>query len=166
MVRQLRRNRGFSTAKLANADDTPGGGWPWVGHRPRNAGSRRWSSPATPGATTDPADAAASKELDGGRRPSVRGSARERGTWTRSASHRWWRLTSLQVSGSVQDRGFVVVAGVTSGHGDGSAVTGRRKPARQHRQRRKGLSWIRHRARQARTRCAASWCCQVGGRAR
>ena len=45
-----------------------------------------------------------------------------------------------------QDRGFVVVAGVTSGQGDGSAVTGRREPARQHRRRRKGLSWIRHHA--------------------
>ncbi len=166
MVRQRRRNRGFSTANLAQAADTPGGVWPWVGNRPRNAGSRRWSSPATSGATTDPADAAASKELDGGLRPSVRGSVGERGNWTRFASHHWWWLTSLQVSERVQGRGFVVVAGVTSGQGDGSAVTGRRKPARQHRGWRKGSSWIRHHARKARMRCAASWCCEVGGRAR
>src|SRR3954452_20239270 len=70
MVRQIRRNRGFSTANLAQATDTPGGMWPWVGNRPRNAGSRRWSIPTTPGTTTHPEGAAASKELDGGLRPS------------------------------------------------------------------------------------------------
>jgi hypothetical protein len=86
MVRQLRRNRGFSTAKLVKATDTPVGVCSWVGNRPVNAGSRLWSIPTTAGATTDPAGAAAPKELDGGLRPSVRGSICERGNWTIPAS--------------------------------------------------------------------------------
>ena len=128
MVRHLRRNGGFSTAKLAKADDTSAEVWTWVGNRPGNAGSRLWSIPTASGTTTDLEGAAAPKELDRGLRPSVRGSAGERGNWTLFAFHFKWWLTSLQVSGSVQGRGFVVVAGVTSGHGDGNTVTGRREP--------------------------------------
>ncbi len=128
MVRQRRRNRGFSTANLVKADDTPGGVWPWVGNRPRNAGSRRWSIPTTSGTTTDPEDAAASKELDGGLRPSARGSVRERGNCDDPAAPPVVVADLASGDRTSQDRGSVVVAGVTSGHGDGNAVTGRREP--------------------------------------
>jgi len=153
MVRQIRRNRGFSTANLAQATDTPGGMWPWVGNRPRNAGSRRWSIPTTPGTTTHPEGAAASKELDGGLRPSARGSGRERGNCDGPASPPLVVADLASGDRTSQDRGFVVVAGVTSGHGDGNAVTGRREPARSQCQRCKGEPWIRHEFRIARKQC-------------
>ena len=79
MVRQIRRNRGFSTAKLAKATDTPGGVCTWDEVAQGTLTSRLWSIPTTAGTTTDPEGAAAPKELDGDLRPSVRGSLSERG---------------------------------------------------------------------------------------
>ncbi len=131
MVRLICQNHGLSTAKLAQAAEPPAGFRTWGEVAQGTLTSRRWSIPTTPGTTTESEGAAASKGLDGGLRLSVRGSTCERGNCNVPAAARGWVRADL-ASGdrTLQGRGSVVVAEVTSGHGDGNAVTGRREPAR------------------------------------
>jgi hypothetical protein len=128
MVRLICRNRGFSTAKLAQATVSPAGFGTWGEVAQGTLANRLWSIPTTFGATTEPEGAAAPKELDGGLRLSGRGSTWERGNCDDPAPPSSMAADLASDERASQDRGSVVVAGVTSGLSDGSAVTGRREP--------------------------------------
>lgn len=137
-VRQISRSCDLYTAKLVKASDTPAGFSKQGEVSCQTLRNRLISIPMALGAKSESEGAAASKGFDNNLTPSARGTKCERGNCDVLASPMIGMADLASGEQASQDRGSVVVMGVTPHQGNGSAVTGRREPVQPQLGRSKG----------------------------